>query len=120
MLEVIGVGADLGRIKIGRWSDVCMLVDDPPMALLCAFDYVKSTHKPVAVEFDSGSYKYIIIFELHKTHIITNQFDDFESSYHSEKISLNENMKDYLKDLRRDIDHWCKIGCENGVNVLIL
>jgi hypothetical protein len=95
------------EIKIGDWHDRCSYIDDVPYRLLEAVDHTNRTGMPSSVKFDAEGWEYIIVFDMHETHIICNGFDD-GYRYNTIDISLKDLIRELIADIRRDIVAWSK------------
>ena len=99
------------RISIDDWNDRCSYLDDVPYKLLEAVDHTIRTCMPSAVKFDAEGYEYIIVFDMHYTHIIGYDFDG-EYSCHTVEINLKDLTRELIADIRRDIKLWGKWYCD--------
>lgn len=99
------------EIKIGDWHDRCSYIDDVPYRLLEAVDHTNRTGMPSSVKFDAEGWEYIIVFDMHHTHIICYDFEnDGHYKLYTIDIDLKDLIRDLISDIRRDIEEWSKWG----------
>jgi hypothetical protein len=97
------------KITIGDWSDRCSYIDDVPFKLLETIESAVRIRRPVSVKFDAEGWEYIIIFDMRKIHIVTNDFNS-DYKYDTIEISLTDIAKDLIADIRKDLDAWSEWG----------
>lgn len=105
------------EITIGDWSDRCSDIggyhDDVPYRLLEAVDDTNRTGMPSSVKFDAEGWEYIIVFDIHETHIITYD-EDANYKYTTIEISIKDIIKELLADIRKDLKVWSEWGIDRN------
>lgn len=99
------------KITIGNWSDRCSYLDDVPFKLLNAIKKLYEGHEPVSVRFDAEGWEYIVVFDWHCTHIISESTDEEcmnTFNYLFIEVNRDDIAKELISDICRDIDEWSK------------
>lgn len=93
-------------VKIGGWSEKCSYLEDVPFLLLESLEKACRTGNPAAAKFDAEGYDYIIVFDEHETHIITETDTGYELK--TVETTPGELARELVADIRNDISGWSR------------
>ena len=92
------------NITIGEWSERCKEYDDVPYMLFDAIEKCLRTLNPTVVKLNGDGYKYTIVFDQNKTHIISDK--EVQTAYITIAVGVIELAKQLIDDIRENLNDW--------------